>query len=135
MEALQQQAALMEEAQAQQERWRLQLRQLRTQWEQEKQAERTRFVQDRQTLEQVLHVLDSLTTGYTMSVERLARTLQQQGLERIATVGEPFDPERMEVVEAVTDSDRPAGEVIEEVRPGYLWHGRVLRYAQVRVAR
>jgi len=38
-------------------------------------------------------------------------------------------------VEAVLDSGRPAGEVIEEVRRGYLWNGRVFRYAQVRVAK
>ena len=41
----------------------------------------------------------------------------------------------MEVVEAVADSGRPAGEVIDEARPGYLWNGRVFRYAQVRVAK
>ncbi len=41
----------------------------------------------------------------------------------------------MEVVEAVAESGRPAGEVIEEVRRGYLWKGRVFRYAQVRVAK
>jgi molecular chaperone GrpE (heat shock protein) len=47
----------------------------------------------------------------------------------------PFDPELMEVVEAVADSGQSAGEVIEEVRRGYLWHGRIFRYAQVRVAK
>jgi molecular chaperone GrpE len=41
----------------------------------------------------------------------------------------------MEVVEAVSETGRPAGEVIEELRRGYLWRGRVFRYAQVRVAR
>ena len=44
-------------------------------------------------------------------------------------------PERMEVVEVVSDSDRPSGEVVGEVRRGYLWRGCVFRYAQVRVAK
>ncbi|MBI1917737.1 MAG: nucleotide exchange factor GrpE, partial [Planctomycetes bacterium] len=46
-----------------------------------------------------------------------------------------FDPERMEVLEAVANTGRPPAEVIEEVRRGYLWRGRVFRFAQVRVAR
>jgi molecular chaperone GrpE (heat shock protein) len=41
----------------------------------------------------------------------------------------------MEVVEAVTEAGRERTEVIEEVRRGYLWRGRVFRFAQVRVAR
>jgi len=88
-----------------------------------------------QALERIRQLLGSLLIGYTMSVQRVERTLQKHGLEPIPAVGRPFDPELMEVVEVVTDSDRPAGEVIEEVRRGYLWHGRVFRYAQVRVAK
>jgi molecular chaperone GrpE len=79
-------------------------------------------------------LLESVLTGYTMSLQRLERTLQQCGLEAIPCVGKPFDPEQMEVVAAVPDSGRPAGEVLEEVRRGYRWHGRVFRYAQVSVA-
>jgi molecular chaperone GrpE len=84
---------------------------------------------------QIRQLLESLIAGYTMSLQRIERALRQQGLEPMACTGQPFDPERMEVMEAVADSGRPAGEVIEDVRPGYLWHGRVFRYAQVRVAR
>jgi molecular chaperone GrpE len=90
--------------------------------------------QCRQAAERAQDVLGSLLTGYTMSMQRLERTLQQQELEPIACVGQPFDPERMEVVEVVADSSR-AGQVVEEVRRGYLWHGRVFRYAQVKVAK
>jgi molecular chaperone GrpE len=79
--------------------------------------------------------LDSVITGYTMSLQRVERALRQYELEPIPSVGEPFDPERMEVLEAVGGSGRPAGEVLDEIRRGYLWHGRVFRYAQVRVAR
>jgi molecular chaperone GrpE len=74
-------------------------------------------------------------TGYAMSVGRLERALQQYGLEPIPAVGRPFDPEQMEVVDVVPDSGQPPGEVIEEVRRGYFWRGRVFRYAQVSVAK
>ncbi|HJT76527.1 MAG TPA: nucleotide exchange factor GrpE [Gemmataceae bacterium] len=79
--------------------------------------------------------LDSVITGYTMSVQRLDRALRQHGLEPIASAGHPFDPERMEVLEVVHDSGRPANEVVDEVRRGYLWKGRLFRPAQVRVAK
>ncbi len=70
-----------------------------------------------------------------MSLQRLDRALRHHGLEPIACVGQPFDPERMEVLEAVGGTGRPANEVLDEVRRGYLWNGRVFRYAQVRVAK
>jgi molecular chaperone GrpE len=79
--------------------------------------------------------VEALLVGYDMSLQRLERAVQQQGLERIACVGEPFDPETMEVAEVVRDASRGSTEVIDELRPGYRWRGRLLRYAQVRVAR
>jgi molecular chaperone GrpE len=87
------------------------------------------------TAERVDQLLDSVLTGYRMSLQRLERSLRQSGLEPIACVGRPFDPEQMEVVAVVADSGHPAGEVLEEVRRGYLWRGRVFRYAQVSVAK
>jgi hypothetical protein len=88
-----------------------------------------------QALGQVRQALDSLFTGYAMGLQRVERALAQHGLEPIATVGQAFDPEEMEVIEAVPDSGAAAGNVLDEVRRGYLWNGRVFRYAQVRVAR
>jgi molecular chaperone GrpE len=94
-----------------------------------------RQVQAGQAAERVRQLLDSVLTGYSMSVQRVERALQQHGLEVMTCIGEPFDPEKMEVVEVVADSNRPSGEVVDVVRRGYLWRGRVFRYAQVRVAK
>lgn len=88
-----------------------------------------------QAAERVRQLFDSIVTGYTMSLQRVERALRQHGLEPIHCVGQPFDPEQMEVVEVVNGTDRKANEVIDEVRRGYLWNGRVFRYAQVRVAK
>jgi molecular chaperone GrpE len=88
-----------------------------------------------QAAQSIRQMLDSMVTGYTMSLQRIDRGIRQHGLEPINAVGQPFDPERMEVVEVVTTSDRPSGEVVAEVRRGYLWNGRVFRFAQVSVAK
>jgi molecular chaperone GrpE len=96
-------------------------------------AERAALIQ--QQVSTVCRAVDSVLAGYTMSAQRLERTLEQLGLEAISCRGELFDPETMEVVEAVGGTGLRSGEVIEEVRRGYLWRGRVFRYAQVKVAR
>lgn len=88
-----------------------------------------------QSAGRVQHFLSSLLTGYTMSLQRIERALQQYDLDPIPANGEPFDPERMEVVAVVLEPGRDTTVVIEEVRRGYMWQGRVFRYAQVRVAK
>jgi molecular chaperone GrpE len=80
-------------------------------------------------------LVTSMVMGYTMSVQRIERALQQFDLEPIPTVGQPFDPDLMEAIEVVVEPGRTTTEVIEEVRRGYLRYGRVFRFAQVRVAK
>jgi molecular chaperone GrpE len=88
-----------------------------------------------ETAKLVRSSFDGLIAGYSMSLARVDRVLEQFNLEPIATIGETFDPELMEVVEVVGDSGKPAGEVLEEVRRGY-WRGEIVfRFAQVKVAR
>ncbi len=62
----------------------------------------------------------------------LLETLRKEGLEVLAEAGEPFDPERHEaVMHEEGDGTEPA--VAEVMRAGYVWNGRVLRPAMVRV--
>jgi molecular chaperone GrpE len=79
--------------------------------------------------------LAAAATGLRMSERRVERLMSEVGLEPIETVGQPFDPDTMEVVEAVAAGDHSPGTVVEELRRGYLWDGRVFRFAQVRVAK
>ncbi|HEY8503424.1 MAG TPA: nucleotide exchange factor GrpE, partial [Gemmataceae bacterium] len=78
--------------------------------------------------------IESLLTGYSMSLSRLESVLARLGIEPIPCAGRPFDPEEMEVLELVPDSGQPPGNVLEEVRRGFRWNDKVLRYAQVKVA-
>ncbi len=85
--------------------------------------------------EKLQQTINALLVGYRMSLQRLERAMTQFGLEAIDCVGEPFDPEIMEVAEVVREEGRKGTEVLEIVRPGYRWQGRLFRYAQVRVVR
>lgn len=60
--------------------------------------------------------------------------LSRNGLSKIATVGKPFDPEQHEAMGTVEDDAYPEGAVVEEIRPGYLLHGKLLRPASVKIA-
>jgi molecular chaperone GrpE len=103
--------------------------------EESQRARQERGRKAREATGRVRAALSALVTGYTMSLDRLERALRKHGLEPLEAAGGAFDPERMEVLEAVAGSGRPAGEVLEEVRRGYLYNGRLFRAAQVRVAR
>jgi molecular chaperone GrpE len=124
-----------EQAVAERERVIAQLRDRLDRQQQQLQAVRAAQADSRQAAERARQFISSVVTGYTMSLQRLERALQQQGLEPIPALGLPFDPETMEVVEVVPGPGRTSTEVIDEVRRGYLRAGRVFRFAQVRVAK
>jgi molecular chaperone GrpE len=79
-------------------------------------------------------LFDSLLEGYGLIQNRLARVMKAERIERIPCQGNPVDPERMIVIEVVEDSSRPPGTVIKDLRSGYTWKGRLLRYAEVQAA-
>ncbi len=64
----------------------------------------------------------------------LLGTLEKEGLGRVAPVGEAFDPNVHEAVLHEPAADDQDGTVVSDVlRPGYLWKGRVVRPAMVKV--
>ena len=73
--------------------------------------------------------------GLELVLLRVRRLMEQTGLARMDVLGQPFDPEWMRAVESVEADGVPPGAVAEEVRPGYVLSGTVLRPADVRVAR
>ena len=72
--------------------------------------------------------------GIEMVYQELLRVLEKNGVERIDTVGEPFDPEIHEAVAVSPHSHYPTDTVIEEVRAGFVKGGKLLRPASVIVA-
>ena len=74
-----------------------------------------------------------LLDGVGMILKRLQAILSKEGVERIPGVGSKFNPDYHEAALRVP-SDEMEGTVVEEVRPGYLMKGRVLRASIVKVA-
>jgi len=65
----------------------------------------------------------------------LLDVLHKEGLERVVSVNEPFDPNQHEAVAMEKNESETEGgaRVSEELRAGYRWKGRVLRPAMVKV--
>ena len=82
------------------------------------------------------HPEDQLAKGIEMVYAEFFDVLRKSGLEPIEGVGSHFDPlhhEAMMQVEADEPVDEPT--VVEVLRPGYRFKGRVLRPASVKVAK
>jgi molecular chaperone GrpE len=76
-----------------------------------------------------------LTVGLNAVLEQMEGILERQGVTRVGEVGERFDPERHEAVGVVASRDVPDRTIVEVARSGYALGDRVLRPAQVIVAR
>ena len=83
------------------------------------------------------HVPDDLkdndyVKGVQKIIKQFEKTLTDIGVERIKTIGEPFDPKYHEAV-AMEDGDGDKEIVSEELQSGYHIGGDVIRHAMVRV--
>jgi molecular chaperone GrpE len=77
----------------------------------------------------------SLHVGLEAVLQQMEATLERLGVSRVGAVGEPFDPERHEAVGVVTSDEVPDRTIVEVARSGYAIGDRMLRPAQVVVAR
>jgi len=71
--------------------------------------------------------------GIQSIVKQFEKTLEQLGVKKIKTVGEPFDPHLHEAV-SVEEGEGDGQEIVsEELQSGYTLNEEVLRHAIVRV--
>jgi molecular chaperone GrpE len=73
--------------------------------------------------------------GLRMTLRRIDALLADRRVLLAETVGRPFDPRIATAVATVAAPDVVDGIVVEDVRPGFLWQGELLRLAEVIVAR
>jgi molecular chaperone GrpE len=79
---------------------------------------------------------DPASAGMRAVLEQMEQILERQGVRRIGTVGEPFDPERHEAISVVpVEDEQPDHAIVDVARAGYARGDRVVRPAQVVVTR
>jgi molecular chaperone GrpE len=74
-----------------------------------------------------------LLEGVKMVQKNLNAALEAEGLKTIKAVGMTFDPSTHEAVDKVQGKDNAEDVVIEELRKGYTFKGKVLRPSSVKV--
>jgi molecular chaperone GrpE len=90
-----------------------------------------RAIQSTQRATDVKAVAD----GLSMVIKQFGESLGRVGIQRVDTVGHPFDPSVHEAIQQVETSDHEPGTVIAEVQPGYKQGNRLIRAAMVVVAK
>jgi len=89
----------------------------------------------RDALGESVGMMSQWCDGQQLLYERLLSVLQAAGLREIETTGRSFDPAVHRAVSVERRTDLSAGAIVTEERKGYTLDGRVLRYAEVKVAR
>jgi molecular chaperone GrpE len=69
--------------------------------------------------------------GLRITLRRFDQVLFNRRVTPIESVGRPLDPKRARVLATVEAQGRGSGEVVEDIRTGYLWGEDVLRPADV----
>jgi molecular chaperone GrpE len=77
---------------------------------------------------------DNYRKGFELIYKQLLDNLAKLGVERIDPVGKSFDPHLHQAVDRAETADHKDGIILQVFQPGYVFHGRVLRPAMVRVA-
>ncbi len=72
--------------------------------------------------------------GFELIYKQLLDNITKLGAERIDPVGKPFDPHLHEAMDRTETTEERDGTILQVFQPGYVFHGRVLRPAMVRVA-
>jgi molecular chaperone GrpE len=73
--------------------------------------------------------------GVELIHQQMAELLRKRGVKPIAAVGAQFDPRIHQAVVHEASADHREGEVIEELRRGYMLGDRLLRASLVKVAK
>jgi len=72
--------------------------------------------------------------GFELIYKQLLDNVTKLGAERIDPVGKPFDPHLHQAMDRTETTEETDGTILQVFQPGYVFHGRVLRPAMVRVA-
>ncbi|GAB4428303.1 MAG: hypothetical protein Kow0031_08510 [Anaerolineae bacterium] len=75
----------------------------------------------------------ALREGIELTLRQLEQTLAAEGVTRMETVGQPFDPAWHEAI-ATMPADSPPNTVVNEIEAGYKLHQKLLRPAKLIVA-
>jgi molecular chaperone GrpE (heat shock protein) len=97
-------------------------------------AELLRLKAEKEELLQTMIRRQADFENFRKRIERDRHEEGRRGVERIEAAGKIFDPHMHQAIERLESEEFPDGFIVAVFQDGYLFHGRVLRPAIVRVA-
>ena len=76
---------------------------------------------------------EALIQGVEMTLKKLRKLLENEGVCPIKCVGEPFDPSKHNAVAKTEEEGVEGCKIVEEVRKGYMMREKVIRPSIVKV--
>jgi len=86
-------------------------------------------------LERMDPALRNVIVGVQATERELQSVLERHGVTRIEALGKPFNADFHQAMMEIEDPGVPSGTVVQELIPGYLIAGRLLRAAMVAVSK
>lgn len=80
------------------------------------------------------HDWETQREGLDILREHIERFLKNEGIARLDVLGQPFNPATMSAIASEPSAQHPHFTVVEEIAPGYLCRGELLRAAHVKVS-
>ncbi|KKQ32244.1 MAG: Protein GrpE [candidate division TM6 bacterium GW2011_GWF2_37_49] len=77
---------------------------------------------------------EAWSEGLSVVYKNLLKTMTDLDVKEVQVSGD-FNPELHEAIAQVESSNHPSGQIVDVVSKGYLFKGKVVRYAQVTVAK
>lgn len=78
---------------------------------------------------------EAVRQGVDMIQLQIQKFVKDLGLERVKTAGEKFDPHLHEAVETIDAPDKEEGLIVDELKPGYRFNGKLIRPAMVKIVK
>ena len=86
-------------------------------------------------LEAIDPALRNVIVGVQATDRELQSVLERHGVKRIESLGKPFNADFHQAMMEIEEPTVPSGTVVQELIPGYLIAGRLLRAAMVAVSK
>lgn len=92
-------------------------------------------IEEQQTSKECTAELKNLLDGIKMVLGELDKAFKTEGVEKMDTIGKPYDPMTQEAIATLPAKPEQDGLVLEEVQMGFTMDGKTLRPARVVVGK
>jgi len=74
---------------------------------------------------------EKVLSGVEMIENKILDTLKNQGVEKVESIGQVYDPSVHNVIAVMKDENKENDIILDEYQAGYKFGGKVIRYAKV----